>query len=358
MRVLIGIAASLFVMGIGALIVFGAWRAKLSEPEATVLTERLLPSVAVHTLAGTTIEDELLLVGVADPWFAVTLSAETLGRIERQTVEEGDAVERDEELLLINTTALQAELELAEARHELAKQEFERLLRLQEGGISSPQDYDRALSEQKSAAANLRLTQIELNQSVIRAPIPGTIDVLHHEQGEFVSVGTPLARIVQVDRVKIRLGIPERDVVHFEPGEIVALHFDAYPDRSFEGRIHQIATTAEAASRSFVTEIEVDNADGALRPGMVARASLVRQRYENAIAIPIFAVMKRNNQNYVFVEEGERAVERPVRLGFHRGGDVHVMEGLSPGDRLIITGQRELRDGVSLRVRQELDSLP
>jgi len=171
-----------------------------------------------------------------------------------------------------------------------------------------------------------------------------------NEAGEFVSIGAPLVRVVQVDRIKVLVGIPERDVPHFKPGDDVSVGFDALPDRACSGRIFRIATTAEPATRTFITEIEVENSDRAIKPGMIARVALVRASFPEAITVPMFAVLSRSDGRFVFVERGGLAESRPVEVGFFQDGEVLITRGLDAGDRLIVVGHRTLRDGEPVRV--------
>lgn len=341
------------VMGLASVgVIMSVWAAQAAKPEERIAKDEKIPTVDVVVLEPKTVKDPLLLTGTAEPWEAVTISAEVTGKIEWQGVDEGQAVAKDQDLVEINTTSIRARLSQAQAEHNLAVQEFERMRELRERGISSPQEYDRAATNRDATQATLRLAEIDLENSIIKATFDGVVDELENEEGEFVTVGSPMVRLVQVDKIKVVVGIPERDIRHFREGDKVDVQFDAVPDRVLEGQVYRIATTAEATTRTFATEIEVDNADGLLKPGMIARVRLVREAHPNAITIPMFALMNRPEGRYVFLAEDERAVMRSVEVGFFHGGEVYVTRGLSPGDRLIVTGQRTLRDGDAIRVAE------
>jgi len=350
---------SLLIIGIlallGAGVVAGVWAAQLAKPEVKVEKPDTTPRVAVQAVEAKEVRDLLYLVGVSEPWEAVTISAEVTGRIEWQGVDDGDAAVKGQDLVRVNTTTLQARLDQVRADHKLAEQEFKRLIELRERGISSPQEYDRAATKAESTAAQLKMAEIDFNHSVIRSEFDGVVDRVFTEPGEFVSVGKPLVRLVQVDRLKVLVGIPERDVPRFKTGDSVTLRFDALPERDIVGRIHQIATTAEPSTRTFITEIEVENTDGVLKPGMIARAALVRALYPEAITVPMFALLSRGSERYVFVENGNRAALRLVKTGFFQNEEVLITSGLAAGDRLVIVGQRTLNDGETVRVVPSVD---
>ena len=165
-----------------------------------------------------------------------------------------------------------------------------------------------------------------------------------------MDVGAPLARIVQVHKVKVSVGIPERDISFFAEGNTATVTLDALQGRSFAGVIHRIATTAEAATLTFIAEIEVDNPDGAIKPGMVARVALVRKSYPDSIIVPLFSILSLENMRFVFVEENGAAHGRPIQVGVLQDNTIQVTEGLRAGDRLIVSGQRDLKDGDPVNV--------
>lgn len=312
-----------------------------------------ITNVKVEVIRPVVLDDLLVLTGRIDAWKEVVLSAEVAGNIEWQGVEEGDRVRRGQELLRIDTTWYQTAHDQALAQDLLAAQELERAQRLRESGVSSPQELDRALAQQKVAAADLAAAKTQLGKTVVAAPIDGIIDTLEEERSEWASKGEALVRLVQVDRVKAMVGVPERDIRHFKLGDEVTVIPDALPEHVFTGTIYRMATSADKTTRTFETEIELDNAAALLKPGMTIRAHLVRGTYPDAIVIPIFAVLSLENQRFVVVEQGGVAHLRPVQIGVLRGDHVQITEGLEPGDRLIVVGQRDLRDGEPVRVMAE-----
>lgn len=312
------------------------------------------PNVRVRTLEAHTVEDRVILTGRVEPWEDVELSAEVSGKIEWQGIEEGDQVVAGQELVKIDTESIRVQLDQARAQHKLAVQELARAKDLEKEGIGSPQSLDRAITERDVAAANVRALEVEVTRSVVTAPIDGAVDRLEHEQAEFVDRGTLLVRLVQVHKVKVEVGIPERDIPFFTKGDAVTVTVDALPGEGFEGTIHRIATTADTATRTFAAEIELDNRQGSLMPGMIARVRLVRRSYPDAIAIPLFAVISLEDRYIVYIEADGLAEQRDVEVGIFQEDWVHITKGLSDGDRLIVSGQRNVRPGEPVRVMEEV----
>ncbi len=307
-------------------------------------------NVQVRKLEPTTLDDVLLLTGYIEAWEEVLISAEVAGVIEWQGVEEGQKISRGDELVRIDTTWYQATYDQAAARHELMQQELARMKSLRKSGVSSPQQLDQSTTEEKTAKADVASARLQLDKAIVRASMDGVIDTLQHEENEWADRGAPLLKLVQVDRVKALVGIPERDIVFFQVGDEVQISLDALPEQQFTGKIHRIATSADRVTRTFLTEIALDNADKLLKPGMTVRTRLIRKQYENAISIPIFAVISLENQRFAVVADNGVARIRPIEVGILQGDQVQVTKGLQPGDQLIIVGQRDLRDGQAIQV--------
>ncbi|MEK7794948.1 MAG: efflux RND transporter periplasmic adaptor subunit [Candidatus Hydrogenedentota bacterium] len=342
------------VVAVGAAILFLNMRRGNSDDSQVVeaVVQERHPNVAVQAVKSQNVDDLLYLTGRVAPWEEVTLSSEIRGKIEWQGVEEGDVVRAGQELIKVNTTSIQVSMDRATAEFKLAEQELARIEELRGEGISSPQDFDRAVTQRDAMRAALKQFEIQLEQSVVTAEFDGIADTLEHEQGEYVEAGSALVRLVQVDKVKVLIGLPEREVTLIHQGDHVNLVLDAYEGREFEGTFYRIATSADLTTRTFLAEVEVVNPEGLLKPGMIARAAIVRKNYPNAITVPLFSVVTRESQRYVFVEKDAVAQMRPVTIGFFQKDVVHIVDGLSDGDRVIVAGHRELSDGDRVVVRE------
>ena len=341
---LISLALCLAIIALSALVVGVVSAAKPSKSQQGA-KEKKAANVRLRQLEYTTIDDVLLLTGRIDPWEEVELSAEVPGNVEWQGIDEGQCVKRGQELIRIDTIWFEATNRQAIANQTLAQQELERMESLRKSGVSSPQELDRAQTQFTVASADLAASETQLGKTVIRAPFDGTVDRVVKEVGEWAPKGESLVRLVQTAKMKAIVGVPERDIVFFEEGDEVAIRFEALPDQSFTGKIFRIATSAERSTRTFETEIQLDNPDGTFKPGMTIRASFVRESYPDAIAVPIFSIISVENQRFAAVAEDGLAQFREVKIGVLQGHEVQITEGLDAGDQLIVVGHRDLRPG-------------
>jgi membrane fusion protein (multidrug efflux system) len=355
-KFVITLALCVFIVSLGGLVVYGA-SAKYAEREANRANnnhEKRVPNVKVQVLKPALLEDKFTVTGTVDGWENVTISAEVAGKIEWKGADTGDTVTKGQELFRIDTEAMQTQYEQAKAQARLASQDYGRVQKLTDKGVSAARDQDSAVANRDVAEANLHAMEIQLRKSVAKAPMDGVVARVFSEQDEFTDVGKPLVNIVQLHKVKVRAGIPERDIPYFKPGDTVRIQLDAIPDRFFDGAIHLIVPTADLITHTFEAEIAIENADGCLKPGMIARAHLVRKQYPDAIAVPIFSTALIDDKRFAFVEKDGKAELRQVEIGVISGSNVHVTSGLRPGDRLIVVGQRDARPGEPVNVTETI----
>lgn len=344
------------VLAGGAILVFASAGSALLNNGAKQGTNHVarIPNVKVQILEGRDLDDRLALVGTLQPWEDITISSEVAGKVEWKGVDEAQRVKQGQELFRIDTESIQARLDQAVAEARLAEQDFSRAQKLLDRGVNAQRDQEAAVANREVAAASVRALQVQLKKSRVSAPFDGVVAQVYLKQDEFTDVGKPLVRLVQLHKVKVRIGIPERDVTHFKVGDCVGVTVDALPGVEFSGYIHKIAPVADLTTHTFTTEVEIDNGDGVLKPGMIARANLVRQTFPDAIVVPIFATVLLDDQRYVMVERDGIAEVRPVEAGIVQGGTVQITKGVSAGDRLIVVGHKDVRPGERVNVTETL----
>lgn len=347
------ICALIVAAGYAATQVGGALRGQQAPPPDNTAKPA---GIKVHVVQPGPLEDRLVLTGVVQPWEDVRVSAEATGIIEQQDVVEGQEVSAGQELIRVDTSLMQAQLDQALAQQRLASQELQRTETLSSKGITTGQAMDKAQADRDMAEANLRLFKIRIDKSVVKAPFAGIIDTLFKEENEFIDMGTPLFRLVQLHKVKICIGIPEREICCFKKGDAAPVSLDALEGKDFTGVIHKLAPTADASTLTFPCEVEVDNAERLIKPGMIGRVALLRKHYTEAISVPLFAVLSVENQRFVYVESDGKARMRPIETGVIQGNRVQVVQGLTAGERLIVSGQRSLQDGDAVSVLETVDA--
>lgn len=310
-------------------------------PERTVPDARAV-RVETATVRASTARLEVSLPGEVQGSRDALLAAALGGYVERVLVSAGDEVQRGQALVRVDGAMHSARLAQAQAELDYATRERARAESLE--GTIADVDLDAARARETITRAALRTARVTASRGVIRAPFAGTVAAVDVEQGEVTAPGAPVLRLVQLDVVEVSLAVPDRDVVALREGMNVSVQTDARGQR-FSGRIAHISPAADLQTRAFEVEVEVDNPDRLLLPGMIARVSLSEATDEQRIVLPQHVLVTGIDDNGVFVVEDGVARWQVVRLGSIVRDQVHVEAGLDAGATIVVTGHRELADG-------------
>jgi membrane fusion protein (multidrug efflux system) len=210
---------------------------------------------------------------------------------------------------------------------------------------SAAADHAGALSRIESAAAGLEEARLWLRKSEVLSPLDGTVSRTFLEQGEIAELNKPLFTLVATARVKAVFPLPERDAAIFATGMPAAVTVASVSSEPIAGSVSLIGVAADRATSTYRLEIDLPNADGRLKPGMLAKLRILRRSDDAALVVPLFAVMRSNGGMHAFVYDNGVARRREVTAGILDGDRQQILDGLAPGDLLIIKGQRELEDG-------------
>jgi len=307
--------------------------------------------VRVQRVEPVLLRDVLTLPGETEPDADVVLSSETDGAVEWVGPAEGQRVEKGAVLMRIDVSAKRAKLDQAELSSRLAEAQASRRERLYEESVLSREELDEARTTMEVARATAAEARAEFVQGEVRAPISGVVESLDADPGEFVTVGQQLMELVNRDVVRVIVSVPEMDVRYLSPDNVAEVSVDAWPGRGWQGRVDFVSAKADSATRTFTVRVLVDNADGAIRPGMLARVSFLRREIADAVAVPLSAVQDKGGERMLFVEDGGVVRARTVELGVIQGGLVQVLSGLEPGENLIVTGQGSVEEGTRVVVQ-------
>jgi RND family efflux transporter MFP subunit len=254
-----------------------------------------------------------------------------------------------------------ANAELAQANNT-----FKRASELSRRELVSQQDFDVAQAElqtkragyevalqnarnlrasiQASEAA-MRLSDRQLRDTEIRAPFDGYVERRLINLGELVKAQMPVMAIVRLDPLKVTAEIPERMAPWIDSGRPVDLAVDAYPGRTFNGKVTRISPAVNIGTRAFPFEAVVPNPDGALKPGTFARVHVESAKVDEVLTLPFAALQYRYGVNRVFVVSGNRLEMRELQVGERLGDRIEVTSGVKPGERVAVTDVETLNGG-------------
>lgn len=342
----------------------GGAEANGATPDASEETAPTrIVNVETITVKPVAFVDVVTVTGTVSADRDVTVSAEESGVVRTVYVQRGARVRQGEPLVALDDAVLRAQYEQAKAEAELAEETWLRQQRLwEQDSIGTEIAYLRARYGAETAAASARALAARLERTVVRAPIAGSVEDRMVEVGSTVMPGGAVARIVDADPVKVTAGIPERYAGDFRTGGSARLAFDHVPGRTVEGRLRFVGTAVDEQSRTFPIEVALPNADGSLKPGMVAKVEAPRRTLDGALVVPRDAVLRSATGYLVYVVTGaagrEHAEARAVTPGPGAGGRVVIESGLVSGDRVVVVGQQQLADGDAVRATEREGDQP
>ncbi len=378
-----------FAAALGALLLAGslllAFRSR--KPVVEVATAR--------PASGAQAEALLTASGYITPRRRATVAAKVTGRVEQIYAEEGLRVKSGQVLATLDcsqpsaaltssrtdrdaTAATLADLQVQSAN---AERELQRAQGLHGAGVISPQALDTArttadslhskiaLTREQIRAADARIgvAQQDVENCTVRAPFNGIVVSKDAQRGEIVSpisagggfTRTGIATLVDMNSLEIEVDVNESYIARVKQGQRVSAKLDAYPDRELPASVRTVIPTADRQKATVKVRIAFDKLDDTILPDMGVKVGFLsavpataKSGREAKALVPKSAVRNDGSKQIVFLLHEQKLERRAVSLGADRGADVEVMAGLSPGDRLVVRGAENLRDGQAVEVKQ------
>jgi len=291
-------------------------------------------------------------VGNLLPNQRLIMKSEIDGVIENIYFDEGEEIFQNKKLVDISTKELSLKLKIALADSKLAESNLNRDEELAKKNLIPNAQLDQTRTFAERASFNKELSKINLNKSLIKSPLKGTIKTRFVKVGEFVRKGDRLVEILDVDRILVKVNIPEQEILQIKIGQKVDIVLYILENKMIEGQVKKIGLEADASNRTFPVEIEVDNSERELRPGMLARATFTQRVDQDQVVVPRHAIMERDMGRIVYVVDNGIAVQRKVAIGITQREKVQVIMGLSKGEKLVIEGHTKLTDGEEINIVQ------
>lgn len=304
---------------------------------------------------------ERVALGTASSYYTATatLEAENRARIDSRVSgvvkkilrEEGDFVQAGEALLLLEDDEAKFRLQQAAANLRVAESEYARRERMRDEGLLSAGEFETTENTLSIRKAELGLADVALSYTRITAPFSGRVVRRHVDLGANVSAGTPLFEVMDDDPLLARVYIPTKRMGFVREGQRITMHIDS-TDSDLTGVVRLISPIVDATTGTVkVTAEVVDHPEGT-RAGDFAQMSIVTSRHDDVPLVPSHAVFEETGQSILFVVEDGKAVRRVVEPGFVDGARTEIVSGVAAGDLVVVKGQRELRDGANVAIKE------
>jgi RND family efflux transporter MFP subunit len=386
MKIFLKIAAGVLVVGVlAAIVVFGGeFVAKVFEPEEETRDARAIDVRVIGVEKGT-ISEIRTYNGNVEPLYEVELTPQIQGRVvsltlERDGVEipvtENLGVKKGEILAVLDYEGLEADMEKAAADYRKALRVEENKLRekkrwenLFEKGSATEMQRDDAVSEYrisveetKSKKAALESKTWEYEQAFLKAPFDGIVSMVYVDVGATVGPGTPVLRLIHMDRLRVIAYVPNRYIGEGRISE-GATKVEILPEDEeglntnggVIGTVSKIYEESDRATRTTPVEVildrkAVEKSGRKIRGNMYAKVRFFVRAKEDAVRIPADAVLRVSDDNFVFVVEDGVAKKKGVILGIWEGRFVEIIDGLNEGETLVIGGQTKLTEGSKVKI--------
>jgi RND family efflux transporter MFP subunit len=274
----------------------------------------------------------------------VNVISETQGSVRQVHLKVGDIVQAGTVLVEVEDHIPRSNLSTAEISYQKAKRDFERSETLfQENSISRAQ-LDGARLAMQAAGNQFEIAQRQLENTKIKTPIAGTVNARLVDVGTMVQPGMPIANIVDITTLKVRVNVSEQEAFRLKTGDPVDISTDVYPGQKFQARVDNIASKADEA-HTYPVEIKlVNNARYPLRAGMFCRIAFTSITATDALAIPRVALVGSVKSAEVFLVRNGIGYLRQIVVGKQTNEYLEVLNGLSEGDTVVASGQNNLVD--------------
>lgn len=327
---------------------------KENEAKTAIVAEKNASiSVKIDTVKTEQVSLDFVSNGNFEPTQELTFAAEKSGKVTKVLVKEGDYVSVGQTLAIVRSDVINVNAQTANSSYQNAAADYNRYENAYKTGGVTKQQLDQAKLAMVNAKAQLTQANINVGDTRIKAPISGFINKKYIEPGSILTgaPATNLFDIVNVSKLKLKTTVNENQVASLKVGTQIKVTAGVYPDKSFSGKITFIAAKADS-SLNFPVEIEIaNNASNDLKAGMYGTAIFASNQQNQALmVVPRNAFVGSVSSNQVFVIENGTAKLKTVTAGRILGDKVEIVNGLSNGETVIVTGQINLQNGSKVEV--------
>ncbi|HHQ4530022.1 TPA: efflux RND transporter periplasmic adaptor subunit [Aeromonas hydrophila] len=329
-----------------SLLISAGWYYRHSAPAGKPQPRQV--NIRAQTVGQSLAEPSIKLVSKLAANRSVVISPEVTGRIVKIAVRSGQQVKQGDVLIALDAGKQQAELAEQSASVRDESRKLRDMRRLVARGAITTSELEGQEATVAQAQARADAAKYELSLRTLLAPFDGSVSLIDLSEGALVNSGDTLLHLDELAKLRLDLAVPERYLSLLRPGMAVTATSSAWPDQSFRGVLETLDSRVSNDTQNIKARVIIPNPDGQLRPGMLLNVELSLPPQKMTL-IPAQSVEYAGEQRFVYRLESNGKVKRvPVVLGDTHGEEVWVTEGLKVGDRIVVEGLVNLRDGVSV----------
>ena len=313
-----------------------------------------VPTVSVTLPTVRSVDRSISLPADVEAIEQARLYSHISGYLKKIYVDEGDSVKAGQLLAEIDAPDIVQEYNKAKAEATLKDETLKRYRELLAGKVISQQEFDTLDADAREAQARLENASANMDYTRIRAPFAGSIARRYVYPGDLISEATrgadqpPIFLMVNEVRLRVSVNVPQNETGKIRIGYPVDIGVDSLPGKLFHGKISRIDAMLDETTKTQRVLIDIENPDLQLRAGMFASVVLHVEHVDDALTIPRESLQGPADRPFVYVIADGCARAHPVKLGIEEQGYAQVLSGISPGDRIVVTGGQSLVDGAAV----------
>jgi membrane fusion protein, multidrug efflux system len=353
--IIVGLVLTLLV---GALVGFNAFR---SHMIAQFFANNKPPpvNVSVAEAKSEIVPNLLTAVGGLAAVHQVDVTTDVSGRITNILFTPGGSVKSGTPLVQLFDEPDQADLANFRAQATVGQLQLDRAKQLAARQFGPQSTVDQAQATYDQALAGIAKTEAIISQKLVKAPFDGELGMRQAEVGQYLTAGTKIVSLTDLSELYANFTVPEKDSAQLKVDQMVRIAVDAYPGRTFEGKITTIEPQVAADTRNIRVQATVQNPEHVLKPGMFVTATVVLPDKPPVVTVPETAVDYTLYGDSVFLlsekkgDDGKTslsAVRTFVQTGNRIGGRAEILKGLKAGDRVVAVGQLKLQSGAAVAI--------
>ncbi len=307
--------------------------------------------VAIEPVSRGSIASYHTATATLDPDKQADILARVSGIVLELAAEEGDRVRENGLLLRIEDDEYRARLREAEAEEAKQRSRFERVQKMFKQDLVSAEEHESVRNDLQAAESAREISALQLSYTSVRAPFDGRIVQRFVDPGQTVSEGTSLFTLADMRRLLARVHVPAKEFRNIRTDQPVEITIDSSRDL-LSGKITLVSPVIDPTSGTIKVTIEITDYPQTTRPGDFAEVRIVTDRHTEALLVPKSAVISDKGEQVVFVAADSTAERRVVEIGFQDDRRIEISGGLREGERIVVQGQRSLKDGQPLHILQ------
>lgn len=272
----------------------------------------------------------------------IVLKSEIQGRIAQIFFKSGQDVKQGDPLIQLNPTILQAQVAQDHAHAAFAHRQYQRYKSLYEERAVTKADYDTAKTTMNADQAVLNQAEAQLKQSLIIAPFSGRLGLRQVSIGDFVTRGQTLVNLQALDPLVVNFSLPETYLNKLSVGNSVIIHFDAFPNQTFTGKIYAFDSLIDPSTRNISIRASIANPDKKLLPGAYVQIEVLAGKSESLTEIPQSAIVSDISGTYVYRVINGRAIKTTIVVAARENENAIIQSGIKVGDEVITNGQTKI----------------